>query len=232
MPENKENPGLPKGVRRQRNGCYSITPRMPLGVVSAEKLAIIQHVVEVFQLEEIRVTAGQRLMIPNIPKERLQAVLETLGPMGDTCKQYVQTCPGAVTCRMGMRDSQTMGLELESFLNQFDLPAKVKSGVAGCSMCCAESYVRDIGLVGRKNGWTILFGGNAGKRVRKGDELARNVSDDKVLDILAKVLDFYRENAKAGERTARFVERVGIESIRRVMSKTEIQEQDGEKGHV
>ncbi|MDD3313097.1 nitrite reductase [Pseudodesulfovibrio sp.] len=209
---------MPKGALAQAGGgLYSVTPRMPLGCISPEQLDIINSVVRDFNLPGVRVTAGQRLKLQGIPKDQVRAVIDRLGPVGEFCHYYVQACPGSATCRMGMRDSMAMGERLETFLNTVTLPCKLKAGVSGCSMCCAESYVRDVGLVGRNGGWTVLFGGNAGKRVRTGDVLAENVSDDEALAIIARVLDLYAREAKSRERTARFVERVGVEAVRRVV---------------
>ena len=206
---------LPKGALVQHGGgLYSVTPRMPLGQITPEHLNIINSVVQEFNLPGVRVTAGQRLKIQGIPEARVKDVLAKLGPVGEFCKYYVQACPGTTACRLAMQDSMDMGARLEEFLNGFTLPWKLKTGVSGCSMSCSESYVRDVGLVGKKNGWTVVFGGNAGKRVREGDVLAEDVSEEKALEIIAKALDFYSENAKKRERTARFVERVGIEAVR------------------
>ena len=209
---------LPKGVILQRGtGLYTIMPRTPLGEISARSLDTINRVVKKYGLPGIRVTAGQRLMLKDIPGEHLEGLLADLGPVGETCKFYVQACPGTTACRLGMRDSMAMGARLEKFLDGFVLPAKIKSGVSGCSMCCSESFVRDIGLVGKKNGWTVVFGGNAGKRVRQGDVLAEDVSDDRALELIGKALAFYRDNGKLKERTARFVERVGVEAVRKAV---------------
>jgi NAD(P)H-nitrite reductase large subunit len=205
---------LPEGVLAQRQeGLYSVTPRLALGRITPEQLNIINEVVQEFSLPGIRVTAGQRLKLQGIPGERLDEVLQRLGPVGEFCKYYVQACPGTTACRLGMQDSMEMGARLEDLLNGWTLPAKAKAGVSGCSMCCSESFVRDIGLVGTKKGWTVIFGGNAGKRVRVGDVLAENVGDDEALAIIDRTLAFYAENGKSRERTARFVERVGIDAV-------------------
>lgn len=205
---------LPKGALVQRGGgLYSITPRMPLGRITPEQLSAINAVVQDFDLPGVRVTAGQRLKIQGIPEDKVRKVLDRLGPVGEFCKYYVQACPGNTACRMGMQDSMAMGERLETWLNTVDLPVKLKSGVSGCSMCCSESFVRDVGLVGKKHGWTVVFGGNAGKRVRKGDVLAENLSDDEALSVIGVALEVYAAQARKGERTARFVERVGIEAI-------------------
>jgi len=206
---------LPKGAIVQRGGgVYSITPRMPLGQITPEQLNRINSVVQEFNLSGVRVTAGQRLKIQGIPEGKLKDVLDRLGPVGEFCKYYVQACPGTTACRLGMQDSMALGAKLEEFLNGYNLPAKLKTGVAGCSMCCSESLVRDIGLIGKKNGWTVAFGGNAGKHVREADILAEDVPEDKVLEIISKILDFYSKNAKMKERTARFVRRVGIDAVK------------------
>lgn len=206
---------LPAGAVRSRgDGMYSIMARTPLGDVSAERLQIINAVVQEFGLPGVRVTARQRVQLLGIPEDKVQAVVDRLREVGEVCKYFVQACVGNTSCRFGMQDSLTMGADLEAFLNGFSLPAKLKSGVSGCSMSCAESYVRDVGMVGKKTGWTILFGGNAGKQVRKADVLAESVSAEEGLEIIGKVLDFYRENAKKKERTARFVERVGFDAVK------------------
>lgn len=210
---------LPKGALVQRGGdTYSVAPRVPLGQISAEQLKIISDVVQDFDLPGVRVTAGQRLKIQGVPKDLVREVIERLGPVGEFCHYYVQTCPGTQSCRLGMQDSLGFGSRLEKFLNTVELPSKLKAGVSGCSMCCSESFVRDIGVVGKKNGWTVVFGGNAGKRVRKGDILAEDLSDEQAMELIAKVLAYYNDNAKPKERTARFVERGGIDAVRQAIS--------------
>lgn len=213
---------LPKGALVQRcGGLYSLSPRTPLGQISADFLNIINSVVQEFNLPSVRLTAGQKLKIQGIPEDKVKEVLDRLGPVGDFCKYYVQTCPGTKTCRLAMQDSMQMAGKLEEFLNTVNLPWKLKTGVSGCSMSCSESYVRDIGLVGKKQGWTVLFGGNAGKRVREGDVIIEDVSEVKVFEIIAKLLDFYCENAKKRERTARLVERMGIDVVKEAVIASE-----------
>lgn len=205
---------LPKGAVRSRGeGLYSLMTRTPLGDVPAEKLNTINAIVQEYGLPGIRCTGRQRVQILGIPEDKLQEIVDRLGPTGEACKYFVQACPGNTTCRLGMQDSLAMGARLEEFLNEYENLGKIKSGVAGCSMSCAESYVRDIGLVGTAKGWTILFGGNAGKGARKGDVLAQNVSADEVFEVLRKALAFYTENAKKKERTSRFVNRVGLNAV-------------------
>jgi len=205
---------LPAGVVRSRGeGVYSIMARTPLGSVTAETLDAINSVVQDFGLPGIRVTGRQRIQILGVPEGKVREIIERLGEVGEACKYFVQACAGSTACHFGVQDSIEMGAKLEAYLNKFSLPTKLKSGVSGCSMSCAESYVRDVGMVGTATGWTILFGGNAGKGVRKADVLAKGVSPEEGLEIIGKALDFYAKNAKKKERTARFAERVGIDAI-------------------
>lgn len=214
MKQELKSDQFPKAAIVQRGGgVYSVAPRVALGQISAEQLNIINSVVQDFGLPSVRVTAGQRLKIQGIPEDKVLQVIERLGPVGEFCKYYVQTCPGTRACKFGMQDSIGFAEKYELFLNGLELPSKLKSGVSGCSMCCSESFVRDVGLVGTKKGWTVVFGGNAGKRVRRGDVLAKDLADDEALELIGKALSFYAENAKSKERTARFVERVGLESL-------------------
>ncbi|MDC0335544.1 nitrite reductase [Pseudodesulfovibrio sp.] len=205
---------VPKGAIIQRkDGSYSVLARAPMGEVTPEMLDTINSVVKEFNLPGVRVTGRQQVEIQGVSEEKLAAVVECLGSVGNPNTYLVQACIGISGCRLGMQDSLAMAAKLEKFLNKFELPWKLKSSVSGCSMACAESYVRDVGLVGMKNGWVVLFGGNAGKGARKADVLAEDVSDERAFEIIGKALDFYSENAKKRERTAPFVERVGIGAI-------------------
>ncbi len=206
--------GLPQGAcRPMGKGVYFVSPRTPLGEITPAQFDLINSVIKEFNLPSVRMTGFQRLQLRGIPEDKVQAVVERLGEVGELCKYIVQGCGGTHGCRLGVQDTREMGLRLEEFVNDFELPSKLKVGVSGCSMSCGESYVRDVGLVGKKAGWVVLFGGNAGKGVRKADILAEDVSLNEALAVIGKALDFYAENAKKKERTARFVERVGIEAV-------------------
>jgi len=110
-------------------------------------------------------------------------------------------------------------LELEKLYVGMDLPAKVKIGVSGCPFCCAESYVRDIGLIGKNKGWIVTFGGNSGGRPRIGDVIAKDVDDAEAIALVKRCLEYYRDNVEKKLRTARFVEKIGIETIKQAILK-------------
>nr|WP_319544065.1 nitrite reductase [uncultured Pseudodesulfovibrio sp.] len=203
-----------RAVKTRGDGSFTVVPQISQGQISAAQLASIQRVIEEYGLPGIRITAGQRVMIDGVSADILREVVEKVGPVGDIFKHKVQACLGMTGCKLAMQDSMGVAARLEEFLKEYSLPTKLKSSVSGCSMCCAESMIRDVGLVGRKTGWVVSFGGNGGKRVRQGDILAQDVTEVEAFAIIGKSLDFYMKNAKVKERTARFVERVGVDAIR------------------
>jgi NAD(P)H-nitrite reductase large subunit len=138
--------------------------------------------------------------------------------VGNRCPQSITACRGRGGCKRGLQDTHEMAMQIEEILIGFkQMPAHLKVGLSGCSRCCGASYVRDIGLVGTPKGWILVFGGNAGRRVRSGDELLVDASEEKALAHLNAVLSFYREYANKRERTARFVERLGIGKIKNIL---------------
>ena len=203
-----------KSVLPRADGTYTVLPRIRHGWLDAERLAVIGGVVEEHGLKGVRISTGQQLFIDGVPEDRLKAVIDGLGEVGVAYRNKAQGCLGTDGCKLGQQDSRAAVVRLSEMLDTFVFPCKVKAGVSGCPMCCAETMVRDVGLFGRKHGWTVAFGGNAGQRPRQADVLARDVSEDEAFDILGKALAFYAENGKKKERTARFVERVGLDAVK------------------
>ena len=210
----------PDGAILQRDKkTYAIVPRTPSGMVSPEILDGLSQVVRKYNIPIMKVTSGQRLALVGIKGEDINAIWQELemdvGRAVELCLHYVQACPGTAVCKFGRQDSLGLGLEIEKFFYDYDLPAKLKIGVSGCPFCCGESYVRDIGIIGKKKGWIVTFGGNSGSRPRIADVLAENISKEEVIELVKKSLSLYRDNGKKKERTARFVERFGIEEIKK-----------------
>ena len=114
----------------------------------------------------------------------------------------------------------TLGIagKLERLELDGPLPNKVKIGISGCRMCCSESWLRDIGLIGESRGWRVIFGGNAAGRPHIGEELASGLSEDEALELIRKALHFYILAARGKERTARLLERIGIAAVRQAVS--------------
>lgn len=211
----KEN--LPDGVFKHRDGTYILRPPMRFGRVDAGRLQRLNEAVQRFGLPGLRVTSAQRVMLEGVPAHVLKEVIQAVGPLGDACPQKITACLGKDECRFGLQSTQSMVPKLEELFTGATTPAKLKVGVSGCKRCCCESYVRDIGLMGGGKGWTVIFGGNAGRKVRCGDELISDASDTEALETLHKATEFYRKAAKQGERTARFVERLGIDAVKKAL---------------
>jgi NAD(P)H-nitrite reductase large subunit len=196
---------------------YAIVPRTPAGLVTPEILERIAEVVKKYKIPILKITSGQRLALVGLTEQQLEPAWKELqmdiGRAFELCLHYVQACPGTAVCRYGMQDSLGIGQELERLFSDFELPAKLKIGVSGCPMTCGESLVRDVGVIGKKKGWTVSFGGNAGGRPRIGEIVAENLESEEAIALVRKCLTYYKENAKPRERTARFMERTGIQGL-------------------
>ena len=214
--EEKESP---RGAILQRDKkTYAIVPRTPVGLIRPEDLEAIARVVRKYQIPIIKITSGQRLALVGMKREEVEPIWQELkmdaGKATELCLHYVQACPGNDVCKYGVQDSLGLGMELEQFFLGRPLPAKVKIGVSGCPFCCAESFVRDIGMFGKKSGWTLIFGGSSARRPRIGDILAENLSREEAVALTGRCLDYYTANGRKRERTWQFVERVGISAVK------------------
>lgn len=209
----------PKGAILQRDGeTYAIVPRTPVGLLNLETLEAITRVVRKFSIPIVKITSGQRLALVGMKADVIEEIWKDLGTdIGQAtalCVHYAQACPGTAVCKFGVQDSLAMALELEKMYVGIDLPAKVKFGVSGCPFCCAESLVRDVGLIGTKKGWQVIFGGNSGSKARVGDLLAENLDTDAAVDLVRRALEYYKDNGKKRERTARFSSRIGADALK------------------
>ena len=202
----------------QNDGTFSVIPRIRGGVTSAKELRRIADVAERFDVPMVKITGGQRIDLLGIRKEQLPEVWEALDmPSGHAyakAVRTVKTCVGTDFCRFGLGDAIATGIELETEMEGLYTPHKVKSAVSGCPRNCAESYVKDIGLVAVEGGWEVYVGGAAGGTVRKGDLLASVDTKAEALRVSITFLQHYRENAEYLERTYTYVERVGIEAVK------------------
>jgi len=212
----------PTGAILQRDKeTYAIVPRTPVGLLPAEVLDHLNTVVKKYAIPIVKITSGQRLALVGMKAEQVDAIWKDLGTdVGEAlglCVHFVQACPGTTVCRYGLQDSLGLGTELEKLFVGRTLPAKFKMGVSGCPLCCSESFVRDLGVLGKKAGWTVIFGGHPGAKPRIGDVVAENLTKEEVLALAEKLLAHYAANANKHERAARFVERVGIDSVKQAV---------------
>jgi nitrite reductase (NADH) large subunit len=206
----------------QKDGTFSVVPRMYGGVTTPAELRRIADVAERYDVPLVKVTGGQRLDLLGVRKQDLPKIWDELGmPSGHAYAKAirtVKTCVGSDFCRYGLGDAIGTGIEMEKAWEGVYTPHKVKSGVSGCARNCAEATVKDIGLVAIGEGrWQVRVGGAAGGNVREADILCTADSRAEALRVATTFLQFYRENADFKERTYDFVPRVGLERIREVV---------------
>jgi nitrite reductase (NADH) large subunit len=206
----------------QKDGTYSVVPRMWGGVTTPAELHAIAAVAEKFNVPTVKVTGGQRIDLLGVRKEDLPAVWDDLGKAGlvsghayGKALRTVKTCVGSEWCRFGTQDSTGLGIRLEKMCWGAWTPHKVKLAVSGCPRNCAEATIKDLGIVCVEAGYDILVGGNGGIEVRVTDHLVRVATEDEVLEYTGAFLQFYREDAHYLERTAPWVARVGMDSIKK-----------------
>ncbi|WP_438444350.1 nitrite reductase large subunit NirB [Gorillibacterium sp. sgz5001074] len=209
----------------QKDGTYSVVPRIYGGVTSPAELKRIAEVAEKYAVPMVKFTGGQRLDLLGVKKEDLPKMWADLDmPSGyayGKALRTVKTCVGSTFCRFGTQDSIQMGIELERRFERLNTPAKVKLAVSGCPRNCAEATIKDFGVVAIDGGWELYVGGNGGVHVRACDLLTKVKSEEEVMEWSAAFLQYYREQAKWNERTSTWVERVGLESIKEALAKEE-----------
>jgi len=203
----------------QKDGTFSVVPRIRGGVTTPAELRKIADVAEKYNVPMVKITGSQRIDLLGIKKEDLPKVWADLGmPSGQAYTKgvrMVKTCVGTEFCRFGTQDSTSAGIEMERRFEQLFTPHKVKMAAVGCPRNCAEATVKDIGLVGQEGGWQVVVGGAAGKSVRKADLLITVETTEAALEAAELFFQYYREQANYLERTYDFVERIGIDKVRK-----------------
>ena len=205
----------------QKDGTYSVVPRMWGGMTSAKELRAIADVADKFAIPAVKVTGGQRIDLLGVKKEDLPAVWSDLNAAGMVSGaayakglRTVKTCVGSDWCRFGTQDSTGLGIKLEKFMWGSWTPAKVKLAVSGCPRNCAEATCKDIGVICVDSGYDIHFAGAAGLDI-KGTELLTHVNtEDEALEMIVALTQLYREQGHYLERIYKWANRVGIDSIR------------------
>jgi nitrite reductase (NADH) large subunit len=209
----------------QKDGTYSVVPRMYGGVTTPSDLKKIAEVAEKYKVPTVKLTGGQRIDLLGVKKEDLTAMWSDLDmPSGyayGKAIRTVKTCVGDDYCRFGTGDSMGLGIAMEKRFERLSTPAKVKMAVSGCPRNCAESGIKDLGVVSVDGGWELYAGGNGGVKVRVGDLLATVKTEQDVIEYTEAYLQYYRETGNYGERTSEWVNRLGIEHIREVMKDSE-----------
>ncbi len=217
----------------QKDGTYSVVPRMWGGLTNPAELRAIADVAEKFDVPEIKVTGGQRIDLFGIKKEDLPSVWADLNAAGfvsghayGKALRTVKTCVGSTWCRFGTQDSTGLGVKLEELSWGSWMPHKFKMAVSGCPRNCAEATIKDFGVVAVDSGYELHIGGNGGVKVRVTDLLCKVETEEEVLKYSGAFMQLYRQEAWYLERTAPWVERVGLSSIKeRIVDDAENREQ-------
>jgi nitrite reductase (NADH) large subunit len=203
----------------QKDGTFSVIPRIRGGVTTPEELHRIADVATKYAVRMVKITGSQRIDLLGVRKADLPGIWADLGmPSGQAYTKgvrMVKTCVGTEFCRFGVQDSTSAGIELERRFENLFTPHKVKMAAVGCPRNCAEATVKDIGLVGQEGSWQVVVGGAAGKSVRKADLLITVETTGQALEAAELFFQYYRENGNYLERTYDFVVRVGIEKVRK-----------------
>jgi nitrite reductase (NADH) large subunit len=206
----------------QKDGTYSVVPRMWGGVTSANELRAIADVVDKFAIPTVKVTGGQRIDMLGIKKEDLPAVWSDLGKAGFVSGhayakglRTVKTCVGTDWCRFGTQDSTGLGIRIERFMWGSWTPAKVKMAVSGCPRNCAEATCKDVGVICVDSGYEIHFAGAAGLDIKGTEVLGLVRTEDEALEAIVAITQMYREQARYLERIYKWAKRVGLDEIRR-----------------
>jgi nitrite reductase (NADH) large subunit len=205
----------------QKDGTYSVVPRMWGGMTSAKELRAIADVADKFNIPAVKCTGGQRIDLLGVKKEDLPGVWADLNAAGMVSGaayakglRTVKTCVGSEWCRFGTQDSTGLGIKLEKFMWGSWTPAKVKLAVSGCPRNCAEATCKDIGVICVDSGYDIHFGGAAGLDI-KGTELLCHVdTEDEAIEMIAALTQLYREQGHYLERIYKWAKRVGTDSIK------------------
>ena len=203
----------------QKDGTYSVIPRMWGGETTASELRRIADAVDKYKIPTVKVTGGQRIDLLGVKKEDLQNVWKDIGmPSGHAyakALRTVKTCVGSEWCRMGTQDSTQMGKDLERAMWRMQAPHKVKFAVSGCPRNCAESGIKDVGIIGVDSGWEMYVGGNGGIKTEVAHFFTKLKTAEEVLEYTGAFMQLYREEGWYLERTVHYIGRVGLDHVKK-----------------
>ncbi|MDD5334425.1 MAG: nitrite reductase large subunit NirB [Rhodoferax sp.] len=203
----------------QKDGSYSVIPRMWGGETTASELRRIADAVDKYKIPTVKVTGGQRIDLLGVKKEDLAAVWQDLGmPSGHAyakALRTVKTCVGSEWCRMGTQDSTQMGKDLERAFVGMYAPHKVKFAVSGCPRNCAEAGIKDVGIIGVDSGWEMYIAGNGGIKTEVAHFFTKLKTAAEVLEYTGAFCELYRQQGWYLERTVHFVNRVGLDYVKK-----------------
>lgn len=208
-----------KGVVIQRDkSTYAVSPHIPCGVVSPEQLRIIADVAEKYGAQALKITSAARIAIVGVEEKDIDGIWKDLGMSQGyavgLCVRSVKACPGTTFCKKGKQDSLGLGLKLDGKYHGVELPGKCKMGVSGCTNQCAETCIKDIGLVGMPDGWKVYVGGNGGGKPRLSQEFIRVKSDEEAMATVDKIFEYFRANARPHQRIGAMIDKMGFDEFK------------------
>jgi nitrite reductase (NADH) large subunit len=205
----------------QKDGTYSVVPRMWGGLTTPSELRAIADAAEKYQVPTVKVTGGQRIDLLGVKKEDLPLIWADLGKAGMVSGhaygksiRTVKTCVGMAHCRFGTQLAMDLGVKLERMLFDMYAPHKVKLAVSGCPRNCAEAGIKDIGVIGVDSGYELYVGGNGGIKTEVAQFFVKVKSDEEVMEYGGAFLQLYREEGFYLERTCHYLERVGLDYVK------------------
>jgi NAD(P)H-nitrite reductase large subunit len=206
-----------KGAAVQKDmKTFAIIPYIPGGLLDPSTLHKIADIAEKYDVKIIKMTSEHRIALYGIKEEDIDNIWHDLnmepGGFIGKCVRAAKFCTGNTSCKKGYQNTVKLGLEIDEKFHKIQTPHKIKIALSGCTSSCAESTVRDIGLIGTPKGWIMLVGGRCGIQTKKGQVLARELSDSQVINIIGKIIDYYTDK-NIEQRMARFIDIIGFEKF-------------------
>ena len=207
-----------KGAILQRDKeTYAIAPQIPGGIVSPDLLRKIADVSEKYGAAAIKLTSAQRMAIVGLKEEDLDNIwtdldMKPAAAIG-LCVRSVKLCPGTTFCKRGQQDAVGLGLKLDEIYHGMELPSKLKMAVAGCMNSCSEPAIKDIGILGTPKGYKLMVGGSAGLKPRLADTVAEELDEDEVLDVVDRIVSFYKTHTKK-QRIGKMIDEIGLDKFK------------------
>jgi NAD(P)H-nitrite reductase large subunit len=209
---------LEKGAILQRDGeTYAIAPHIPGGIIYPKTLKKIADISEKYGAAALKLTSAQRIAIVGLKEEDLDSAWAELnikpGAAIGLCVRSIKICPGTTFCKRGKQDSVGLGLKLDEKYHGMPLPSKFKMAVSGCPNSCSEQIIKDIGVMGTAKGYTLTVGGSAGPSPRLGDVVAKELSEEQVLDLVERIINVYKGYGKK-KRLGKIIDEIGLEKFK------------------
>lgn len=205
-------------IQQQDKETFAVVPHVPCGVISPDQLRKIADISEKYNAAAIKLTSAARVAIVGLQEADIDKVWEDLDmPPGHAigkCVRSIKACPGTAFCKLAQQDALTMGMTLDKKYHGLELPSKTKLSVSGCNNQCAENCIKDISLVGKKKGWTLMAGGIGTGKPRLADVIAEELSSEDALGLIENFFEYYKNNGKKLERIGTMINRMGLDVVK------------------